>query len=299
MHTPGFESLRTTDGFSLTFACMLPPNPTSARAVAIVAPAMGVRQDFYVPFARWLSEQGIVAYTFDYRGTGRSMPKHGLRGFAANLTDWAQLDCERVIAHAREHHPALPIVWIGHSVGAQLLGLIPGANTLHGMLSIAAGSGYYRLNAKPLRYYVKPVLWDVVMPIATRIAGYFPGRRLGMVGDLPAGAALQWRAWCLSPDYAGSESGRVRDQYASVSIPITAWSMQDDEMMTFAGTRALFTLYSGARVDVQRMVPSEHAVSRIGHFGFFRASMQTNLWPRALQWIDQVTTQQHSAVNAA
>ena len=40
----------------------------------VVACAMGVRQDFYVPLAQWLAQQGWRVTTFDYRGSGDSLP---------------------------------------------------------------------------------------------------------------------------------------------------------------------------------------------------------------------------------
>jgi predicted alpha/beta hydrolase len=45
-----------------------------AKGAVLVVPAMGVSQDYYEPFARWLAQQGFTAATFDYRGTGRSRP---------------------------------------------------------------------------------------------------------------------------------------------------------------------------------------------------------------------------------
>lgn len=263
------------------FVSQLPP-----RAAVIIAPAMGVSQGFYAAFARWLAAQGLAAYTFDYRGTGASAPEGTLRGFRATITDWAELDCAAVIDHVAAEHPGLPRYWVGHSVGAQILGMIPNHTRLTAMLSVAAGSGYHRLNAAPLRYYA-PVLWHALAPVALRVAGYFPGRRLRVVGDLPHGVMTQWRKWCLSPLYLGGESPKLREQLARVSLPITAWSMRDDEMMTFAGTQALFALYTGARVDMLRVDPRTHGLRGIGHFGFFKPQSRAALWPLVAAWIDR------------
>lgn len=255
--------------------------PEGARAVIVIASAMGVKQDFYAPFAEWLASQGFVAVTFDYRGMGRSRPSE-LRGFDATIEDWATKDCAALLEDLASRH-ALPIYWIGHSVGAQLLGLVPNRHRITAMLSVAAGSGYWPYNAAPLRYYVLS-LWFLIMPVSIWLAGYFPGKRLGMVGDLPRGVAQQWRKWCLDASYLGAEGPTVRAQVADVKIPITALSMQDDEMMTLRGTKALFSLYESAPLDVQRLRPKELGVRRIGHFGFFRESMQEKLWPMVPAW---------------
>lgn len=281
------ENARTTDGFSIAIERFQPPHgePT---AVAIIASAMGVAQRFYAPFAEWLAAQGVAVYTFDYRGIGRSAPPGGrLKGFSATIRDWAAYDCAAVIDAAARRFPELPLFWIGHSVGAQVFGLVPNRDRVRAVLSVAAGSGYYRLNARPLRYYVLS-FWLMIMPLALRLSGYFPGRRLGMVGDLPYGVAEQWRRWCLAADYFGVEPD-VRAKLAEVDVPITALSMQDDEMMTLRGTRALFDLYANAEVDVRRMRPSELGVPAIGHFGFFRAKMAESLWPMVPAWIDRMS----------
>lgn len=280
------ERLTTDDGFSIAVERFDAPDG-GTRGVAIIASAMGVDQRFYASFARWLATQGITAYTFDYRGAGASVPPGGLRGFAATIHDWATLDCAAVVDAAADRHPGVPLYWIGHSVGAQIFGLIPNRERVRAMLSVAAGSGYYRYNASPLRYYVLP-LWTVVMPLALKVSGYFPGKKLGLVGDLPHGVALQWRRWCLAADYLGVEGEAVRAKLADVEVPITALSMQDDEMMTLRGTRALFGLYPNAKLDVQRIRPADFGVRAIGHFGFFRSKMQEPLWPMVPAWIERM-----------
>ena len=255
--------------------------PKGAQAVIVIASAMGVKQDFYWPFAEWLASQGFIAVTFDYRGMGRSRPP-SLRGFEATIEDWATKDCAALLEDLAARHE-LPIYWIGHSVGAQLLGLVPNRHRIKAMLSVAAGSGYWQHNAAPLRYYVLS-LWFLIMPISIWLAGYFPGKRLGMVGDLPRGVAEQWRKWCLDASYFGAEGATLRAQVADVKTPITALSMQDDELMTLRGTKALFSLFESAPLDVQRLRPKDVGVRRIGHFGFFREAMQDKLWPIVPAW---------------
>src|SRR5256885_13980938 len=120
---------------------------------------------------------------------------------------WAR-DYEAVIAHAKAQLPDQPLFLIGHSLGAQLPGLLRSPQLVDGLLSIAAGSGYWRDNAPRLKRMV-PYFWHVLVPVATRLCGYFPGRRLRKVGDLPAGVMLQWRRWCLNPRYSVGAEGEA------------------------------------------------------------------------------------------
>ncbi|KWT82771.1 MULTISPECIES: alpha/beta fold hydrolase [unclassified Variovorax] len=252
------------------------------RASVVIGGAMGVRQAFYEPFARWLAQEGIDVWTFDYRGSGDSRPggsRASLRGFEADLFDWAR-DYEAVIDAAKAARPDRPLYLLGHSLGAQLPGFLQRPQQVDGLVSIAAGSGYWRENAPRLKRSVL-YFWLVLVPLATRLCGYFPGRRLRKVGDLPRGVILQWRRWCLNPRYSvGAEGEAAARSYGRVRFPVLALSITDDELMTLEGTHSLLSLYAGAPRAMQRIAPADVQARRIGHFGFFREQFSRNLWPR-------------------
>jgi predicted alpha/beta hydrolase len=244
---------------------------------------MGVAQGYYQRIAEWLSGQGFAVITFDYRGIGLSAPP-SLRGYKATISDWAR-DCEAVIDFARQHHHDLPLHWLGHSLGGQLLGLIRNRDRIHRVMTVAAGNGYWRENSWPTKRVVW-WMWFVAVPLATRIAGYFPGKRLRKVGNLPLGVIRQWRRWCLNPEYVvGAEGGEVRQQYSSVRLPMTSVSFTDDEMMSERSIRSLHRLYSNAPVEFKRIAPRDIGATRIGHFGFFRPQFETTLWPLVREWL--------------
>jgi predicted alpha/beta hydrolase len=258
--------------------------PDAARGNVVIGGAMGVSQDFYAAFAQWLAGQGWRVTTFDYRGVGRSRPAGSLRGFRADLFDWSR-DYDAVIEHAHAAHPDLPLCLVGHSLGAQLPGMLGAHGKVSGLLSVAAGSGYWRENAPRLRRVV-PFFWFVLVPLATALCGYFPGRRLGVIGDVPAGVMMQWRRWCLDPRYsAGAEGEAVRRRYADARFPVHALSIDDDEMMTLEGIRSLVALYENAPSAVQRVAPRDFGLARLGHFGAFRREREADLWPRLAQWL--------------
>jgi predicted alpha/beta hydrolase len=128
--------------------------------------------------------------------------------------------------------------------------------------------------------------WYVLVPLATSIFGYFPGRKLRKVGDLPTGVVMQWRKWCLSPRYSVSAEGEaVRQSYANARFPVHALSITDDELMTLRGTQSLINLYENAPREVQRLAPSDIGVRRLGHFGAFRPEQEMSLWPRLAERI--------------
>jgi len=277
------ETLTTPDGAAIVLRTWEPAG--ERRGNVVIGGAMGVRQDYYAPFADWLAQQGWRVTTFDYRGHGLSLPAgRSLREVQADLFDWAR-DYEAVIDHADAACPGLPLYLVGHSLGAQLPGLLGNQHKVRGLLSVAAGSGYWRENAPQLKRMIW-YFWWVLVPLATRLCGYFPGRKLRKVGDLPKGVVLQWRRWCLHPRYSvGAEGEAVRTRYANVRFPVLALSMADDELMTLRGTHSLVGLYENARHEIHRIHPADLQVRRIGHFGAFRPELATRMWPRMASWL--------------
>ncbi len=286
MHT---FTVRTADDFELHATAF--GDAQSCRAGVLIAPAMGVEQHYYAPFAHWLAAQGFFVVTFDYRGMGRSRPaayRRSLRGFAADVFIWARVDCAAMVDHIGARiGPQRRLMWVGHSLGGQVLGLLPNRARVAAMVTVATGSGYWLQNAPQLRSYVW-WLWYVAAPLATALCGYFPGRRLRKLGDLPAGVMRQWRAWCLHRDYAvGVEGEPVRRAFEAVQAPILSLSFTDDAYMSKRNIESLHGFYRAAPREMARIDPRTVGARSIGHFGFFRRRFEETLWPRAGAWLLQ------------
>lgn len=290
----------TSDGVRI--AGIRYPARGSARAVVVLAAAMGVKQDFYAPFAQFLAEQGIAVLSFDYRGTGRSVPpqfRASLRGFEADLHDWAERDYNAALHAAKDWHPRLPLLIVGHSLGGQLPGLLPDNQLVDGILTIATGSGYWRENAPRLKRFVWFV-WYFAVPVYTRLFGYFPGKKLRKVGDLPKGVIYQWSRWCRNPHYVSDEHGRpLRAGFEKIRAPILSMSFTDDEMMSRRNVDSLHDCYRNAQLERRYIRPEDVQAKRIGHFGFFRPQFRDSLWRQALDWLEQRTTVRNQAQSAA
>jgi predicted alpha/beta hydrolase len=274
VNDPSRQEIIASDGQSIVAHFFAPER--EARGVVLIVPAMGTAQKYYAAFARWLAGQGFLVVTFDYRGTGQSRSGN-LREFKADILDWSRLDCSAMIDAATAAAPGKPLYWIGHSLGGQILPFVPNRDRISKAVTVAAGSGYWRENSAPLRWTAW-WLWFVVAPLSVRWFGYFPGKRLRKVGDLPGGVMEQWRRWCLSPEYAvGAEDG-ARARYAAVATPIVSLSFSDDEFMSARNTESLHGFYVNAPKVMKRFAPEQIGVPRIGHFGFFRPSFEQSLW---------------------
>ena len=253
-----------------------------AFATVLIAGAMGVRQDFYAPLARFLAANGAHVLTFDYRGMGWSR-RRAMRGFEADVSLWAERDVGAMLREAGRKAPGLPLCVLGHSLGGQILGVTPGNDGVHAAVTVCAGSGYYRYNDRiPLQVRL---LWFVFMPILIPLFGYFPGKTLRVVGDLPRGVATQWRKWCLHPDYLASESPAFREAFLRVKAPLLGYSFEDDPLITKPAIDKLHGLYGHAALERRHVHPRDVARPAVGHFGFFSERSRETLWKETLDWL--------------
>lgn len=279
MNTAELISIPTGNGHVLRARFHHPSGAPKGKV--LIVPAMGTGQSYYARFAAWLASRGYLAATFDYSGIGLSR-QGSLRGMNVDILDWARHDCTAVLdALATSGAPA-PIYWLGHSLGGQLLGLSPGSVRIRKAITIGSGGGYWL--ESPMRLKLTSWwLWFFVAPMATAVYGYFPGKRLRKVGDLPRGVMDQWRRWCTHKDYAvGREGDAIRAQFAQVTAPLTSLSFSDDEMVSPRNEQTLLDMYVNCEKRLIRIAPGDLAVTRIGHFGFFRDRFRTTLWEQRL-----------------
>ena len=238
-------------------------------ATLVIAGAMGARSDFYAPLARFFAENGIHVLTFDFPDEG-------------DLDLWAK-HLDAMLAEARAAAPELPLLYLGHSLGGQLLGVLPQATEVRAAITVTAGSGYYGFNDRmPVRVRL---FWFVFVPLLTPLFGYFPGKRLRMVGDLPPGVAWQWRRWCMHPDYLLAEDEGRRALFDRIRIPIRGYSFEDDHIVTKRAIDHLHAFYRAAEVERRHVAPGEVGARRLGHFGFFAEASRETLWRESLGWL--------------
>lgn len=280
---PRFLRVRARDGYPLAVSLFEPAGGSGPQVV--LAPAMGVGRRFYDRYAAYLASRGFSVASFDYRGIGGSRPPERA-GFDARLLDWGRHDLAAVVEWAAGREPGAGPLVVGHSLGAQLVGVDPAAARVTAMIAVAAGTGYWRAWGVPERYALA-FLWHAAMPALTRAFGYFPARLL-RIGeqDLPPGVALDWARWCRHPDYAVDASGEaVREGFRAFSGRIRAYSFADDFYAPRRGVDRLLGLFEAADVEHRHVRPGDVGLEDIGHFGFFRKSSREPLWRESARWL--------------
>jgi len=242
------------------------------RGAVVLVPAMATPAGFYAGFAGWLASSGFATLTFDYRGMGGPAEMRAERG---DLIRWAGDAASALEAVLDDVPDGVPVTWVGHSLGGQIL---PFArhDLIDRAVMIAAGLGYWRWNRPSVRR-LAPILFRAIAPAAIRVAGYYPGSRLRMLGDVPPNVMRQWSRWCLDPSYYGVDVPDIAARAMEITVPIDTISFTDDELLGLRSHQALEELYAAAPLDVLRVAPADVDLERIGHHGFFRSPMQP-LW---------------------
>lgn len=247
--------------------------PSAAgQAVILLMPAMGVRAEFYRPFAQCLAQAGWHAVTADLRGIGKSSArvKDGARfGYHEML----ELDWTANLQRVRERFPQLPIYLLGHSLGGQLNALYAGLRPqqIAGLIFISCGSVYYR--GWPFPASLKILTMSQVVRCITEVVGYLPGKKIGFGGTEAKGVIRDWAHL--------ARTGRFRVAGSTVDYescmrafgkPVLAISFSDDDFAPHAATRNLLHKLAHAQATHLTLQPHELGLPAAGHYAWVKAN---------------------------
>ncbi len=285
--------IAATDSYPLAARLWVSGNVVRPVAVALINAGAGIVFTYYDRFASFLANNGLPTLVYDYRGIGKSRPR-SLRGFAASVEDWGSKDCAAALDWISHQFPGVRRIVVGHSVGGFVTGFVTNGPMIDQMLLVGAHTGYWRdyaASARPGMY----LLWHGLMPALTRVVGYFPGRRLHLLEDLPAGVALEWANrrqadfwWNLRRKDGKPDSARIDNavgRFMAIRARTLALSFTDDVFATEAATNRILSLYKNCPATQMVLGPADAGGQKIGHFGFFRSRFRDTLWPRVLEWL--------------
>jgi predicted alpha/beta hydrolase len=253
-----------------------------AKGMVIIGSALGVSQHYYKRFASYLVEQGFHVLTFDYRFTGDSSACREGAGLA--LQDWGRQDVEAAIQFAATKN--LPIYFVGHSIGGQIVGLAPSAEKLSKLVFVASSAPYWRRWSFPgnLKILFSSKL---LFPLIAACTKQFPTQAVGLGNiAIPSAFIRQWAAWMRKPNYLlDPKFGLPGQGYRELSQPILSLGFTDDALAPEANIRHLVGLFSSADAAVKMIDPQQAGVKSLGHTGFFRDSVKDSLWSELSGWL--------------
>lgn len=249
------------------------------RCAVVLNGGVGFAARFYKDFAAWLAATYPVAVlTYDYRDFGWSLERP-LAQSDACLSDWGIKDQSAALSFLRARFPALPLRVLGHSLGGQWLAFHDDVAHVDRVVTVGSGPGFWRDH--PWRMLPTVVaFWWLMGPLATRLAGYLPGRLLGLGADIPAGCYWEWRTLCRRRDFHRSAWGRryPRPRLEAARFKLTLVPIADDMLIAPHMVRKLPAFYPNARVDEVLIDPAELGLKAIGHGGAFLARNKA-CWP--------------------
>lgn len=278
------------DGYPLAAHRWLPSDDPSG--VVVINCATAVKAGYYHRFARYLSEQGFIALTYDYRGIGGSR-QGSLRGRDISWRHWGQLDLEGLLRWAGDRHRGLPLLVVGHSFGGFAPALAGSNHSIARVLTVGAQYAFWRDYQADARASMV-LQWHVFMPLLTALMGYFPGHALGWLEDVPAGVARDWASQSerfedglrrRRPAPKPEQIEAILTAFRSLTAPVLAVSVTDDPYGTVAATERALRYFPCAPRTHVRIAPETIGHNAIGHFGFFHDRFRDSLWRDALRWL--------------
>lgn len=277
-------SIPATDGIPLTGSLFAPARPIATDSpIVIIAGGAAIPRRFYRHLAAYVAERGHVAVTFDVRDVGDSRSGPIARSKTL-MRDWCLNDVAGVIAWAQAQHPQRPVHWLGHSMGGFATGLAHNGGTIARQLCVGTLSGYWGGMASPEKWRVVTMMGGFA-PFVVATLGYMPGALLGGE-DMPGPAFLEWRGWCMHPDFLfGDPDLPELARFAQFKAPIRFLQIADDPWGTPTNVASIAARFTGS-VDktIATVTAAVAGVGKIGHFGFFRPEMRRT-WDEELGWL--------------
>lgn len=272
--------IRTRDGHNIWIAVSSPDKNNGK--VIIVAPAVGLTKDYYDPIAYFFQQHNCTVITFDYRGIGSSAPKK-LRGYVASMHQWAVQDIDAVLLFAKNNFPKKEIIYIGHSIGGEIVGLAQASQYISRIVLVNTALSCKKLWSPKDRFRIMAM--KTTVGILNKLFGYFPGRLIGFSGNMPKGVIHEWAKWCDNPN--GLFDSFPDCNYRKLQIPLLAFSFSDDWHCPPKAVEELLSRFSNAIITWHHLKPEEIGIKKIGYNGFFDPLMKTILWIKMLKWLNE------------
>lgn len=113
-------------------------------------------------------------------------------------------------------------------------------------------------------------------------------KKLRQGEDLPKGVALQWRNWCINPDYFEDnfKKSNTRIFFNKLRIPLKSIQITDDPIANEITANKILKYYENAKIDIEKISPEQYGVKKIGHTGFFSRQFKDSLWKNLKTDID-------------
>lgn len=277
--------ITASDGYPLDALYLKPVGePTGS---VIISSATGIKKEYYINFTRFLVQHGYSVLLYDYRGIGGSA-NPDLKNCNAYMHEWGTLDMNAALNYMVHEKGYTAITWVGHSVGAQLVGFLEQQQHIRKVIAISAAFGYWKYFPSPVKYKIW-FLWFFIGPLMVKLFGYGAMKKIGWGENLSKNMMKEWREWCLSKTYfTGMLQRKLKgNKFYSFNRPITAVYMSDDYLANDITAPRMLEFFPAAKATLIKIPVEEYTTEQVGHIGVFRRKFENSLWPILVQLIEQ------------
>ncbi|MBC7888095.1 MAG: alpha/beta fold hydrolase [Ferruginibacter sp.] len=269
--------INAADGYRLSALYGTPAGESTGTI--ILSSATGIKKEFYINFSKFLIHNGYNVLLYDYRGIGGSAPGN-LKTSKAYMHEWGTKDMNAVLNFLVDQKKLTGIIWLGHSVGAQLIGFLEHRQHICKVVAINAALGYWRYFPFPRKLLIW-VLWYFIGPLMVKIYGYGNMQKIGWGENLPVNILLEWREWCLSKTYfMGCLREKLHtDKFYEFTTPITAIYTSDDFIANDKTVPLMMQFFPNSPQKIMKLFVDDYTREKVGHTGIFRKKFEKNLWP--------------------
>ncbi|APU44709.1 hypothetical protein UK14_20650 [Streptomyces sp. NRRL F-4428] len=262
--------MRAEDGATAQVRLHRRPGDPSAP-VLVCMPAMGTRAAAYTPLADALAEAGFQVAVGELRGQGTSSVRVG-RGVRYGYHEMVAYDYPALFRTVEAAFPAAPRHLLGHSLGGQLgaLYLSQEPHMASGAVLVGAPSCHYR--GWPFPQSLGMLAAFQCAAAFASVYGYFPGRRIGVLGNDSAQVLRDMATQVRTGRYQVPSSGVDFEQaLAKVELPVLAVAVKGDAMAPPGGVRGLADKLTSARVTYWELALGDGAPGS-RHYAWIRDS---------------------------
>jgi predicted alpha/beta hydrolase len=269
--------ITAADGYQLSALYGTPVSET--MGTIILSSATGIKKEFYINFAHFLVQNGYNILLYDYRGIGESAPNN-LKISKSYMHEWGTMDMNAVLDFMVHEKGFTDIIWVGHSVGAQLVGFLEHREHVKKVIAISAAFGYWGYFPFPVKWLIWG-LWYFVGPLMVKIYGYGAMQKIGWGENLSCNMMSEWREWCLSKKYFTGllEKKLKMDKFYNFTTPITALYISDDYIANDKTARLMMDFFPNSPLEILKIQVEKYTKLKVGHTGVFRRKFENNLWP--------------------
>lgn len=284
-------SIRCADGVVLGGLLLIPKSPI--QGIIQFNNGTAVKKEYYLPFLRYMCQNGYICCLWDYRGSGSSRPDT-LKNCAYRFRDYGIQDIPAINHYLVERFPTYPLIMVGHSTGGQQIGFSENLSRIDGLVAIAVSTGYMR--HMPFRYRLRSYFFFYLFtPLSIGYYGYLRAKKFGFMEDLPKDVVREWRDWCGKPAYFFDPKfyGQTVPigTFERYNFPVHVFSTNDDPISNRHSVAMFWKhIKSTKPIVFHTITPAEYGVKEIAHLGFFRKEHEKQLWPNILNAINACLT---------